>query len=169
MTVAPVPAVANRSLHEVVEIAHDQRPDRCTSALRSRNGESVRIFTCLPNMQPDLSCPSTGVRLEREPRLGHEERPTGGHEPHDALGRPTRAPTSSLGRSAANRRHDERGRFCGCGATLPVAVRTRQTVAREVVTPSRASGIDSRTISGGSAASSVERNVRPTVVERTSS
>ena len=46
---------------------------------------------------------------------------------------------SSLGRSAANRRHEDRGRFCGCGATRPAAVRIRQTVAREIVTPSRAS------------------------------
>lgn len=32
--------------------------------------------------------------------------------------------------------NEDRGRFCGCGMIVPAAVRSRQTVAREIVMPS---------------------------------
>ena len=44
---------------------------------------------------------------------------------------------SSFGRSAVNRIQEERGRFCGCGATCPAAFRIRQIVTRDTVMCSR--------------------------------
>ena len=44
---------------------------------------------------------------------------------------------SSLGRSAANRRQDERGRLCGCGVTNPRRDKIRQIVATDGAQPAR--------------------------------